>query len=237
MAGFLVLQGGAEFGGGMRSVDLRALALAGGPAAPVRIVPTAAAPDHNHRRAGQNGVRWFEQLGSRDVAALPVIDRPSAQDPALAAELARAGLIFLLGGFPLYLGETLAGTRCWAAIVEAHGAGAVVAGSSAGAMVLCEHYFDPGRQELCAGLGLVPAGCVLPHHNTFGRGWSSLLAAALPGTTLIGIDEQTGLIDEVPSGEARAWRVYGRGAVTLYAGGAVVAAAPGEAVTLPPGTQ
>ncbi len=237
MAGFLVLQGGSEFGGAMAAVDRRALALAGGPAAPVRIIPTAAAPDQNHRRAGQNGVRWFERLGASDVAALPVIDRASAQDPALAAELARAGLIFLLGGFPRYLGETLAGSRCWAAVAAAHAAGAVVAGSSAGAMVLCAHYFDPERHELCAGLGLVPDSCVLPHHNTFGRAWSASLAAQLPGATLIGIDEQTGLIDEIPSGAARAWRVYGRGAVTLYAAGAAVAAAAGATLTLSPATQ
>lgn len=232
MAGYLVLEGGAEFGGGMEAVDRRALELAGGPAAPVRIIPTAAAPDQNHRRAGQNGVRWFERLGARDVAALPLVDRAAAQDPALAAELARAGLIFLLGGFPRYLGETLAGSRCWAAVVEAHAGGAVVAGSSAGAMVLCAHYFDPGRQELCAGLGMLPDSCVLPHHNTFGRSWSSRLSAALPGASLIGIDEQTGMIDEAPAAGGRAWRVYGRGAVTLYASGAIAATAAGGAFTL-----
>jgi cyanophycinase len=232
MPGFLVLEGGAEFGGLMAAVDRRALVLAGGLATPVRIVPTAAAPDNNHRRAGQNGVRWFEELGASDVAALPIIDRSSAQDPALAAELARAGLIFLLGGFPRYLGETLAGSRCWAAIAEAYGAGAVVAGSSAGAMVLCAHYYDPSRHELCAGLGLVPGSCLLPHHNTFGRSWSAHIAVALPGATLIGIDEQTGMIDEAGSGDARAWRVYGRGAVTLYAGGAITSIAAGAELSL-----
>lgn len=219
MAGFLVLEGGAEFGGRMAEVDMRALELAGGLLATVRVIPTAAAPDHNDRRAGQNGVRWFQQLGVADVAALPIVDRASAQDTGLAAELAGARLIFLLGGFPRYLAETLAGTRCWEAIVGAYAGGAVVAGSSAGAMVLCSHYYDPGRQELCAGLGLLPGSCVLPHHNTFGRTWAPRIAAALPGATLIGIDEQTGLIDEDEDGGSRAWRVYGRGVVTLYSTG------------------
>lgn len=232
MGGSVVLEGGGEFGGIMAEVDRRAIALAGGPAAPVRVIPAAAAPDQNHQRAGQNGVRWFRQLGAADVAVTPLIDRASAQDQALADDLARARLIFLLGGFPRYLGETLAGTRCWAAIAQAHGAGAVVVGSSAGAMVLCAHYYDPGRQEVCAGLGLVPNSCVLPHHNTFGRGWSAHLAAALPGATLIGIDEQTGLIDDAGDGAQRAWRVYGRGAVTLYRGGAALATAAGETLTL-----
>lgn len=233
MAGFLVLEGGGEFGGLMAEVDRRAIDLAGGPQAAIRVVPTAAAPDNNHRRAGQNGVHWFQQLGASDVAALPVIDRASAQDPALAAQLAQARLIFLLGGFPRYLGETLAGSRCWSAIVQAYEAGAVVAGSSAGAMVLCEHYYDPGRQELCAGLGLVPNSCVLPHHDTFGRAWSGRLASLLPDATLIGIDEQTGMIAEVGPSERRDWRVYGRGMVTLYAAGASSLAAPGTTFALP----
>jgi cyanophycinase len=233
MAGYLVLEGGGEFGGLMAEVDRRAIDLAGGPQAAIRIVPTAAAPDNNHSRAGQNGVRWFRQLGANDVAALPVIDRASAQDPALAAEFARARLIFLLGGFPRYLGETLAGSRCWGAIVQAYQAGAVIVGSSAGAMVLCSHYYDPGRQELCVGLGLVPDSCVLPHHNTFGRTWSGRLATLLPDATLIGIDEQTGIIAEVGPSDRRDWRVYGRGMATLYAAGVPSVSAAGAIVALP----
>jgi cyanophycinase len=232
MVGFMVLEGGAEFGGLMAEVDRRALDLAGGSQAPVRIIPTAAAPDSNHQRAGQNGVRWFQQLGATDVVALPLIDRASAQDKGLAADLAAARLIFLLGGFPRYLAETLAGTYCWNALVEAHASGAVVAGSSAGAMVVCEHYFDPGRQELRAGLGLLPGCCILPHHNTFGRGWAPHLIAALPGVTLLGIDEQTGLIDEHAADGARAWRVYGPGTVTRYSGGVARAFPAGSLIGL-----
>ena len=55
--GYLLLAGGAEFGGRMAVPDRKALVLAGGSEAPVLIIPTAAAPDNNHRRAGENGVR------------------------------------------------------------------------------------------------------------------------------------------------------------------------------------
>jgi len=55
--GYLLLEGGAEFGGEMREPDLKAIELAGGFDAPIRIIPTAAAPDNNHQRAGNNGVR------------------------------------------------------------------------------------------------------------------------------------------------------------------------------------
>ena len=44
--GYLLLEGGAEFGGRMREPDLKAIELAGGFDAPIRIIPTAAAPDN-----------------------------------------------------------------------------------------------------------------------------------------------------------------------------------------------
>lgn len=60
MQGYLLLEGGAEFGGLMSEPDRRAIELAGGPGAPISIIPTAAAPDNNHQRAGNNGVNWFK---------------------------------------------------------------------------------------------------------------------------------------------------------------------------------
>ena len=121
--GNILLAGGAEFGGGMAAPDLRAMALAGGVDARIAIIPTAAAPDQNHQRAGNNGSRWFQSLGATNVSVVPVIDRQSANDPALAEVLAASCLIYLLGGFTSYLVETLAGSRCWQAVLEAHESG------------------------------------------------------------------------------------------------------------------
>ncbi|MBN1454231.1 MAG: Type 1 glutamine amidotransferase-like domain-containing protein [Anaerolineales bacterium] len=211
--GYLLLEGGAEFGGAMRAPDLCAIELAGGPGTPIRILPTAAAPDHNHVRAGNNGVRWFQSLGARDVESLPLIDKASANDPEIANSLRAAKLIYLLGGFTHYLGQTLLGSQAWDAALEAWENGAVIAGSSAGAMVMCEHYYDPGRSKVEKGLNLVSNACVLPHHNTFGKSWAGKLKALLPGVTLLGIDEYTGILDE---GED--WRVLGGGASTIYRG-------------------
>jgi len=213
MPGHILLAGGAEFGGRMAEPDLRAIELAGGMNARISIIPTAAAPDHNHERAGRNGVRWFESLGARNVAALPLIDRASADSPAMAAALRESHLIYLLGGFPHYLGQTLIGSAGWQAIVAAHQAGAVVAGSSAGAMVLCQYYYSPETSQVIEGLGMLPNACVLPHHNTFGKGWAAHLAALLPASVLLGIDERTAMLNDGADG---AWRVYGQGAVTLY---------------------
>ena len=214
--GYLLLEGGAEFGGQMAQADQRAIELAGGHAALISIVPAAAAPDHNHQRAGNNGVRWFRSLGATEVAVVPLIDQASANDATIADTLRQSRLIYLLGGFPGFLAQTLAGSASWAAMLDAYAAGAVIAGSSAGAMVLCQYYFDPTGQQVTPGLGLIPNACVLPHHDTFGKRWISQLTTLLPEAVLLGIDEQTGMLDDAPAGRKIGWRVYGKGAVTLY---------------------
>jgi cyanophycinase len=209
--GYLLLEGGAEFGGRMREPDLKAIELAGGFEAPIRILPTAAAPDNNHQRAGNNGIRWFQSLGAKDVGSLPLIDQVSANDESIAKSLREAKLIYMLGGFTGYLAETVKESNAWQAVLEAYAAGAVVAGSSAGAMVMCELYYDPSRGQVIEGLNLVPNSLVLPHHNTFGKSWASRLLE-ISQVTLVGIDEGTGMIDD----GAGTWTVYGAGDVTLY---------------------
>lgn len=216
MSGTIVLAGGAEFGGRMAEVDRLALQAAGGLAAQVQIIPTAAAPDNNHARAGGNGERWFRGLGATDVSVVPVMDLKSANDPKIVELLATGRLFYLLGGFPRYLGETLLGSAAWEAMLDAYAQGAVIAGSSAGAMVLCERYYDPQSREILPGLNLIPHTCFLPHHNTFGKGWAAELNRRLPGFTLLGVDEQTGALRR--SGE-EVWVVAGKGAATVYRGG------------------
>ena len=211
--GYILLEGGAEFGGQMEIPDRRALALAGDSSIRVSIIPAAAAPDNNHERAGQNGVRWFKGLGATQVTSLPLIDRTSSDSPDVVEALRQSQLIYMLGGFPHHLGQSLIGSLAWYAMLTAYESGAVIAGSSAGAMVLCEAYYDPKAAKVRQGLGLVPGVCVLPHHDTFGESWAPELKRWLPDTILIGIDEETGMLGSTPQGT---WEVHGKGAVTLY---------------------
>jgi cyanophycinase len=163
-------------------------------------------------------VRWFRELGALSVQALPIVDDGSANDPFLSKELHRSDLIFILGGFPGYLAETLKDSLCWDAITKAEQCGGIIAGSSAGAMVLCEHYFDPVKGKNERGMDLIHNACVLPHHNTFGRSWIRHLEKTLPDAVLIGIDEETAMINESRN---NVWHAYGRGAATLYRNGHV----------------
>jgi cyanophycinase len=230
MTGHLVLQGGAEFGGQMQASDLRALELAGGVQSAVCIIPAAAAPDNNHLQAGRNGCDWFRGLGAVDVSMAMVIDSESANDDAIASRLRRAGLVYLLGGFPAYLAQVLRGSRCWQAVRDGLEQGLVLTGSSAGAMVLCDQLFDPYEGKIAAGLGLLTGCCILPHHHTFGRRWVPKLQKDLPRATLVGIDEQTAMIDDGPDGQ---WTVYGPGRITLYCNGQKTRYKSGERFTLP----
>jgi len=211
--GYILLAGGAEFRGAMAIADRQAIALAGGTGACLSIVPAAAAPDQNHERVAQNAVNWFKKLGAVHVAALPLIDRHSADDDTVVKALLQSKLIYMPGGFPRHLEQSLSGSKGWQAMRKAHQLGAVLAGSSAGAMILCGHYYDPYEKQIYKGLGLIPNACILPHHNTFGRNWSRELAQRLGDAILIGIDEKTGMINDGPAGQ---WQVYGAGGVTRY---------------------
>ena len=111
--GHIALEGGSEFGGLMELPDRRCIELVGGPDAPIAIIPTAAAPDDNHRRAGENGRRWFTSLGATNVQVVPLLDRVSAANATVVEMVAEARLIYLLGGFPGYLCESLRNTPAW----------------------------------------------------------------------------------------------------------------------------
>jgi cyanophycinase len=227
--GYLLLEGGAEFGGRMRDPDLKAIELAGGFDAPIRIIPTAAAPDNNHQRAGNNGIHWFQSLGAKDVLSVPLLSKIRADDKNIAQALRAAKLIYLLGGFTHYLGQTLKDSLAWDGAMDAYHNGAVIAGSSAGAMVMCQFYYDPSAGRVHAGLNLVPNSLVLPHHNTFGKSWAPKLLKKIPTVTLIGIDERTGMLN---NGENNTWNIYGAGGVTLYRNSASETFSAGDAFSL-----
>jgi cyanophycinase len=222
---YLLLEGGAEFGGRMSEPDLRAINLAGGVDSPIVILPTAAAPDHNDSRAGKNGKRWFESLGASRVDVVAVTDPHSANNAEYSSRVSTARLIYLLGGFPRYLCETLSDSQVWRAALEAHRNGAVIGGSSAGAMVLCEYYYDPYEGKLLNGLNLLQNICILPHYKRFGRSWASQLQSIIPQSILVGIDEHTGIVNDISE---REWTVYGAGEVTLYRSGPIEVHARGE---------
>ncbi|MGA7988966.1 MAG: Type 1 glutamine amidotransferase-like domain-containing protein [Candidatus Dormiibacterota bacterium] len=213
-AGLLALIGGAEFQPGNEPHDeiLAASARSRGPA---YVVATAAARSRP-QEAVRNATVWYQRFGL-DVVELRVYTNADARVPATAADAAGAALFYIVGGDPGLVASVLRETPVGDAMIAAWRRGAVLAGSSAGAMALCEHVLVrqkfPGSTERrpVPGLSVLQGLAVLPHHDTFGRAWFSSARAALPGATLIGIDERTcALWDD------GIWRCMGPGAITVY---------------------
>jgi cyanophycinase-like exopeptidase len=214
MAGPIALVGSGEYTEAM--LDVERELLAGRPPKYVQI-PTAAAPEGAARLAYwvELGRRQAERLGVEPVPLL-VHDRAEADDPAHMTLLQGAGLVYLSGGNPGFLADTLRGTVLWRAIVAAWQGGAALAGCSAGAMVFGDWVPElrrPGRGGR-PGLGLLPHLRVIPHFDAFaGRLPDLALRPFLrtpEGVTGLGIDENTALV-----GGPETWTVRGRQSVWL----------------------
>lgn len=205
----------------MAEFDAGLLAATGRPRPRVAILPTASAPDGEEafQRWAAMGVTHFGELGA-EVEPVLVRDRSEADDAAAAQAVGEADLIYLSGGKPAHLMRALGGSAVGDAICAAHQRGAVLAGCSAGAMVLAGHAFDfrlrllPWLLRWRHGLGLVPDVSVVPHYDAWPEPICALIALQAPrGSVVIGIDEGTAVV-----GRDGAWQVHGRGRVTLWRG-------------------
>lgn len=212
MSGPLALVGGGEWQEGC-TFDADLLAASG--AEEVLVLPTAAAFEHPERAVAVAG-SWFEGLGAT-VHGLMVVARPDALDEATAEVVRAARFVYLGGGSPLHLRSVLKDTPVWQALVDAWDAGAVVAGSSAGAMVLCDPMVDPRGGAYTVGLGLVENVAVLAHagddvteqhKRTFDLAGGGVVVAAIP--------ERTALLRS-PDGS---WSSSGEGHVRCFLDGA-----------------
>ncbi len=209
--GPLALIGGAEWTEGC-SFDAELWQASG--CGEVLVLPTAAAYEHPQRSVGA-ATGWFERIGAV-TRGLMVLARSDADDEENAAVVGAARFIYLAGGSPLHLRSVFKDSKVWAAIVDAWHSGAVVAGSSAGAMVLGDPMVDPRGGALTLGLGLVSGLAVLPHSDTWSEEKSRRTVGLATGRLRIAaIDERTALIRD-PDGS---WRTAGAGAVSVHVRG------------------
>lgn len=219
--GRLVLCGSGEFTPAMADVDRAILADIGARRARVAVVPTAAGQEDTPRDWIEKGTTHFERLGA-DVIAVMVLDRRNAEDPRHSESIADADWIYFSGGKPGYVVETLAGTPFWSAVVARLRAGAVLAGASAGAMMLGSRTFHfpdgiaetglPRRVAIRDALGLLPGVLVAPHFDAvpseFWRAWAHLWQ---DGHRMLGIDEDTAIVERGDE-----WSVVGKGCATVF---------------------
>ena len=219
--GPLILCGSGEFTPAMNEVDRGILAGIGVRRARVAIVPTAAGLEDTPKAWIEKGRAHFTALGA-DIIPVMVLDREDAADPRHAASLADADWIYFSGGKPGYVVETLTGTPFWSAVLERHRAGAVLAGASAGAMMLGSstiHFPDgvdgtglPRRVAVRDALGLLPGVFVAPHFDAvpveFWRTWSHIWPAQ---HRMLAIDEDTAVVEQ-----GDGWHVAGSGRAMVF---------------------
>ena len=198
-------------------------------------IPTAAGQESDDR------LDYWKQLGKSqadrlgvDSIFLPIFTRGDANNPEFVAMIKDAALIYMSGGDPHYLAETLMGTPLWDAIQENWRTGTSLAGCSAGAMVLSSHIpnFRMLKKSPTAGLNLLPEIRVIPHFNKFFR-WipdsaAKVLLHVPDDSILIGVDELTAIVKR--SGDEH-WVVVGEAKVHVLKGMPDQQLSDGEVIT------
>ena len=224
MNGSLALVGSGEYLPAMASFEKSLVddGVKNGKQAKYIQIPTAAGRESTERMS------YWENLGKKqgdligvESIFLPIFNREDANNPDLVNQIEGSALMYLSGGDPHYLAETLMGTLVWDAIVENWQSGASLAGCSAGAMVLSSHIpnFRLLKGSATTGLNLLPEIRVIPHFNKFFK-WIPESAAKLllhvpDGSILIGVDELTAIVKR--SGDDD-WVVFGEAKVHVLNG-------------------
>jgi len=222
MPGPIVLVGSGEFTAAMDAIDRALLAETHAARPRVAVLPTAAWPDGDETFLGwiERGRVHFSALGA-EVEGVEIRTREDAFDQACVQAIGEADLVYVSGGKPGHLLDVLVGTPAESALRAVHDRGAILAGSSAGAMALaaCQprvggrrfFRFPTGWRDA---LGFVDGAAVLPHYDALPEPLAAVVALASPrGIAVLGIDEDTAAI-----GRSGAWQVAGRGRVTVWRG-------------------
>jgi cyanophycinase len=194
--------------------------LAGGALARVAIMPTASSIES----AGERYKALFLGLGVRSAEVVFIGDREDANDDEAIEGLLDATGIFLTGGNQMRLSTIVGGTKAAALVRDRNDAGAVVAGTSAGASILSSHMVAFGASgetpkqrmaQMVAGFGLVPELIIDQHFRQRDRiGRLLMFVASNPGLLGVGIDEDTAALISANS----ILEVIGRNSVTIVDG-------------------
>jgi cyanophycinase len=212
--GSLVIVGG----GGVSSAILRKfIDLAGGPDAPIVLLPTAQ-PDPIPARYGE--AMLLEKAGAKNVHILPKRDLKDVEDPKNLELLRKAKGIWFGGGRQWRFVDAYEGTKAEPLFHDVLRRGGVIGGSSAGASIQAE-YLARGSplnntDMMCEGyergLGFLP-GVAVDQHFSARRRFADMTALmhTYPQLLGIGIDESTALVVQGHIGE-----VMGRGKVHFY---------------------
>lgn len=206
----LALVGSGEYLPPMQAVDRFLL---GQLKTEARVVclPTAAGTERDERITYwmELGRSYFSGMGVA-VEALPVTDQTSANDADLAERIRQASFVYLSGGKPDYLYRTLNGSLAWSAIMEVLNRDGILAGCSAGAMIMGERI--PGFPRTSPGFGLLKGMLIMPHFDEIPKSIvASLRFLVRDNLVLLGIESNTAIV-----GDEQGYQVVGNGGVVVW---------------------
>jgi cyanophycinase len=213
-AGALVIVGGA-----MRdpAIVTRFIDLAGGPDAPLVIVPTAG--DAESYDQYWSGLRQFRENGARNLTVLHTRDPKVADTDAFVKPLTTARGVFFAGGRQWRLADAYLNTRLQRELQALLDRGGVIGGTSAGATILGSFLVrgDTKGNELMVGdhlvgFGLLKNTAIDQHLLRRNRQFDLIeVIEKRPELLGIGIDENTAIVVE-----GDRFDVIGQGYVAIY---------------------
>jgi cyanophycinase len=172
--------------------------------------------------------RVFRSVGVKHLAKLEINSRSEATEERKVRTLDDAVAVFFTGGDQLKITSQIGDTPIFTRIREIYEAGGLIAGTSAGASVMCETMIVSGGSEeshkvedslkLAPGFGLINGMIIDQHFSERGRMGRLLGSIAQnPKNLGIGIDEQTAIIIE----REQSFYVLGGGAVYVIDGAGI----------------
>jgi cyanophycinase len=190
-----------------------------------KLVVTTVAMENNTEELFDQYEKAFRSLGVKHLYNLEITDRGEATLQSKVKILDDAAGVFFTGGDQLKITSQIGDTPIFERIREIYDYGGVIAGTSAGAAVMCETMLVEGGEEqshviggstrMAPGLGLIDGVIIDQHFMERGRfGRLTGAVAQNPKNLGVGIDEQTAIVVERGNG----FYVLGSGAVYVIDG-------------------
>ncbi len=197
-AGWLVLLGGGHW---EETETIHSQAISAiNDESPIAFIP-AADPDPTY---GESFLSFYAELGAPHGYVVPIIDQQSANDPVNYRRLANASLIYIGDGNIKRLIEALDGTSAIDAIAAAFDGGAVIAGASAGAMLLGRWGVSTEQGKISPGWGWISDALIVPHYSAERTPYVRAALQRYPDAIALGIPDEVALALG-PEGEVATW--------------------------------
>ncbi len=176
---------------------------AGGIDANIVIIPTASSIPVE---VGENYIDAFTKLGCKNINVLDIRSKADSEKAESIALIKNADCLMFSGGNQSKITDKIGETTIHDIIINRYknDSGFVIAGTSAGAMVMAEEMiaggsaseaFIKGAVKMYIGLGLIPGLIIDTHFIRRGRfGRQSEAVAKFPNLVGIGLAEDTGMI-------------------------------------------